>query len=136
MLFKSTGESLATLDVAIVDLFGGTAEIYKAGAAETLVKRGGSTGVASAVSFPVGILKEISFACARTKLKTDDILLLLSDGATACGTEWIRRELENFTEGKAQNLAERIAESARRRRTDGHDDDITVMALVCEKSLY
>ena len=42
------------------------------------------------------------------------------------------REEKGITQNE---LAEKIASGARRRRTDGHDDDITVMAAILEKAV-
>ena len=134
MLFKSTDESLATLDIVSIDLYTGTAELYKAGAAPTLVRRSGRTGKAESTSLPAGILRDIGFDYATIKMKKGDIVLMLSDGAVSEGTEWIRSELEAAEDISAADLAERICEYARRRHTDRHDDDITVIAAIIEKS--
>ena len=134
MLFKSSDESLATMDIASIDLFSGCTKLYKAGAAPTVVRRNGRTGRAESRSLPIGILKDVSFDNAGIRLRHGDILLLLSDGATAFGTEWIREELENWREGSAQDLAERICDSATRRYTSSRPDDITVLAAILEKN--
>lgn len=134
MLFKSTDESLATVDIASIDLFTGETELYKAGAAPTLVRRSGRTGKAESSSLPVGILREIGFDRAAIRLKANDILLLMSDGAVSEGLQWIRAELESFKDGNARDLADRIALSAKSRRQDAHTDDITVIALIIEKA--
>ena len=134
MLFKSTDESLATLDIVSIDLYTGAAELYKAGAAPTLVRRSGKTGKAQSSSLPAGILRDIGFDYANLKMKTGDIVLMVSDGATGNGTDWIRSELEAAQDISASDLAEKICESARRRRTDRHDDDITVIAAIIEKN--
>ncbi len=135
MLFKSTDESLATVDIASVDLFTGNVELYKAGAAPTLVRRNGRTGKAESTSLPIGILRDVSFDRAGIKLRAGDVLLLLSDGATTEGIDWIKAELQSWGEGSAQDLAEHIAECARRRRTDRREDDISVMAAIIEKAI-
>lgn len=134
MLFKSSDESLATMDIASIDLFTGNTELYKAGAAPTLVRRNGHSGRAESHSLPVGILKDVSFDRAGIRLRYGDILLLVSDGVTFEGTEWIRNELEAWGDGSAQDLAEHICDSARRRYTTTRPDDITVMAAIIEKS--
>ena len=133
MLFKSTDESLATVDIASIDLYTGDAFLYKAGAAPTLVRRSGRTGKAESRSLPAGILKDIGFDRAVLKLKTGDIVLLMSDGVCADGTDWIRAELEAWQNGSAQELAERIGECARRRASADRRDDITVLAAIIEK---
>ena len=135
MLFKSTDESLATMDIASIDLFTGMAELYKAGAAPTLVRRNGRTGKAESTSLPIGILRDVSFDRAAVRMSPGDILLLISDGAVSEGTEWIRAELESWRDGTAEDLAEYIGECARRRRSDNHEDDITVMAAIIQKAV-
>ena len=135
MLFKSTDESLATVDIASIDLFTGQVELYKAGAAPTLIRRSGRTGKAVSTSLPAGILREISFDKAVIKCKIGDIVVLMSDGASFEGTDWIKGEIENWTDGTAEELAERICEGAKRRRSDNHLDDITVMTAVLKKSV-
>lgn len=134
MLFKSTDESLATLDIVSIDLYTGNVELYKAGAAPTIIRRSGRTGKAESSSLPAGILRDIGFDYATIKVKTGDIVLMMSDGAVSEGTDWIRAELESATDISAADLAEHICESARRRRTDRHDDDITVLAAIIEKN--
>ena len=135
MLFKSSDESLATMDIASIDLFTGVTELYKAGAAPTLVRRNGRTGRAESHSLPIGILKDVSFDKAGIKLKSGDILLLASDGVTFDGTEWIRAELENWRDGGAQDLAEHICDCARRRYHGERCDDITVLAAIIERTV-
>ena len=136
MLFKSTDESLATVDIASIDLYTGETKLYKAGAAPTVVRRSGKTGKAESTSLPAGILREIGFDKAIIKCKAGDIVLLMSDGACGNGTDWIRAELETWQDGSAQELAERICECAKRRRNDNHEDDITVLAAKLSKSYF
>ncbi len=130
MLFKSTDESLATLDITSVDLFTGKTELLKAGAAPTIVRRSGRAGKAQSTSLPAGILRGVSFDKAVITMKKGDIILMMSDGAVSEGTDWISAEVESWTDGSAQALAERISECARRRRTDKKEDDITVIAAI------
>ncbi len=59
----------------------------------------------------------------------------MSDGAVIDGTDWIREEIECWTDGSAQALAERLCEGAKRRRTDNHEDDITVLTAILSKSV-
>lgn len=130
MLFKSTDESLATVDIASIDLFSGETEFYKAGAAPSIVRRSGRTGKAASTSLPIGILSDVAFDKAEIKLSSGDILVLISDGASFDGTEWLRDETERFSNGTAQDLADRLCELAASRRRDAHTDDITVMTAV------
>lgn len=135
MLFKSTLESTATLDIACVDLFSGNACIYKAGAAPSLIKKSNKILTAKGKSLPIGILSDVHFEKAEIRVKNKDIILMMSDGATGESIEWIKRELENCGDITAQSLSENIAAAARRRRSDGHEDDITVISAIIEKAV-
>ena len=135
MLFKSTDESLATVDIASIDLYTGTTELYKAGAAPSILRRNGRTGKAESTSLPAGILRDVSFDTALIKCKVGDIVVLLSDGATSEGCDWLRQEIEAFHDGKAQDLAEHLCMCARRRRTDKREDDITVLCAILNKAV-
>ncbi len=135
MLFKSTDESLATVDIASIDLYTGMTELYKAGAAPSILRRSGRTGKAESTSLPAGILRDIAFDTALIKCKVGDIVVLLSDGAVSEGCDWIRQEIEAFRDGKAQDLAEHLCMCARRRRSDKHEDDITVLCAILNKAV-
>lgn len=135
MLFKSTDESLATVDIASIDLFTGQTRLYKAGAAPTIVRRSGKTGKAESTSLPAGILRDIGFDKAAVKCKVGDIVVLMSDGVTGTGTDWIRAEIEAWRDGSAQELASHLCECAKRRRNDNHEDDITVLAAILNKAV-
>jgi stage II sporulation protein E len=130
MLYKSTDETLATVDIASLDLFTGRLNMFKAGAAATVIRRSGRVGKAECSSLPVGILRDIGFDCAEVRLSKGDVVVMMSDGVTDDGTAWVCDMVKRLGIETAQQLAEDIADSARRRRTDGHDDDITVMVML------
>ena len=134
MLFKSTDESLATVDVAALDLYSGRLDMLKAGAAPTLVRRNGRCSVAKSTSLPAGILREIGFDKAAINLRAGDIILMMSDGVCADGVDWICKELDGWCDKSAEELAEHIAYGAKRRRTTPRPDDITVVAIIVEKA--
>lgn len=134
MLFKSTDESFATLDIACVDLFTGKCELYKAGAAPTLIRRGTKTARASCNSLPAGILQEVGFDHAAVTVGCEDMLVMISDGAASDGTDWICAEMESWQGGNAEKLAAHLADGARRRQGDAHKDDITVLTAILHKA--
>ncbi len=136
MLFKSTEESLATIDIATIDLFSGECELRKAGAAPTIIRKGSKAYKASSTSLPPGILREVGFDKTKISLKDGDILVMLSDGATTEGTKWISEMVTGWELCSAQKLADDIALKARRRRSDGHSDDITVFTAIIKENNY
>lgn len=133
MLFKSTDESLATVDITAIDLFNGSCELLKAGAAPTFVRRSGKVGKAESSSLPPGILRNVTFDKAKLDLHAEDIVVMVSDGVTFDDDDWICDIIRQWTIGSAQQLADEIAFAARRRRNDGHGDDISVMVAILKK---
>jgi stage II sporulation protein E len=134
MMYRSGEESLATLDIAEINLYSGEVSLYKAGSAPTLIRKSKRAVKAECHSLPLGILRNVEFHKVCSKLASGDIVLMMSDGATLDGTDWISNELECF-EGSAKSLCEMIAKEAKRRRTDGRSDDITVSAAIIHKQI-
>ena len=90
-------------------------------------------GCAESRSLPPGILRDIAFDRAEVHLREGDILVMMSDGVTTEGTDWICGTVKAWDVGSAQQLADRLAAAARRRRDDGHHDDITVLTAIVKK---
>lgn len=128
---KSGDESLATLDVARLDLFSGDAEFLKAGASMTLIKKKRQNRVikVETPSLPAGILNEVEFLREHLVLEKGDVVLMLSDGVTMEGETWLRELLLNFKGADMKALSEAVVSEAVNRRVGGHDDDTTAIAL-------
>lgn len=129
LLVKSGEESLATLDAARVDLYTGGVRFYKAGAAPTLVLKEGRGVQVDAVSLPAGILSGVEFEESSLTLVEGDMVVMVSDGAVTEGCDWILKMMEENAGENLDKLCQRIANSARLRRSDGREDDITVVAF-------
>lgn len=133
LIAKSGDESLATLDIACVDLFTGQCQFHKAGAACSVVRRGKKVEFIEASSVPVGIMPQVEFVDYKVDLEPGDVVVLVSDGVTAAGQEWLEDLVLHWDEEENPNLlAQRVTDEARRRRSDGHEDDITALALVLQ----
>lgn len=133
LLVKSGDESLATVDVCMLDLFTGRACFYKAGAAPTFLIKGGKVGYVESASLPAGILHGVSFETSGVTLRNGDIVVMVSDGVTGTGADWIKSELAALKNDDMQQLCEKLALTAKARRADGHEDDITVLAAALHK---
>lgn len=133
LIAKSGDESLATLDVTSVDLFTGKTEFRKAGASSTIVRRGKYIDVLEGSSVPAGILPEVEFIKTERELHTGDVIVMISDGVAVTGTGWVSDLVLNWDQEENPNLlAEHITEEAGKRRSDGHEDDVTALVLVVE----
>jgi Serine phosphatase RsbU, regulator of sigma subunit len=126
---KSAEESLATVDICTVDLFAGKAALYKAGAAPSFLLQGGRVRALSADSLPAGILRGVAFEKSTFPLQAGDCIVLLSDGATDHGTDWILPELANLGQEPLPAFCRRLAQTAQQQNAAAREDDITVLAL-------
>ncbi len=127
LMVKSREESLATLDVAVLDTFSGRLDSYKAGAATTLLCSNGRVSRLERTSLPLGILPDIQFEHSTDWLHDGDILVMLSDGALAGGTAAVETAVRDGRAQSMQALAEGIVAAAQAAQGE-HPDDITVMA--------
>ena len=129
LLVKSREESLATLDVAVVDTHTGRLDLYKAGAAATLLRSGGRVSRMEHTGLPVGILPEVRFAHSHDTLGEGDILLMVSDGALCGGVEAVEALLAAYPkEGDMPTLAQAVVDAAAAAEEE-HPDDITAVAI-------
>ncbi len=133
LMAKSGDETLATMDIACIDLFTGKTELRKAGAACTILRRGRRAEAIEASSVPVGIMPGVEFAACSRDLAAGDLVVMVSDGVVATGHEWLMDVVLNWDEEENPNLlAQRITEEAKKRRADGHEDDVTALVLVLQ----
>ena len=82
-----------------------------------------------AVSLPAGILSGVEFEESSLTLAEGDMVVMVSDGAVTEGCDWILKMMEENAGENLDKLCQRIANSARLRRSDGREDDITVVAF-------
>ena len=134
LLIKSGEESLSTIDITCVDMFTGKAEFLKAGASLTFIKKGNRVIKVNTPSLPVGILPDIEFSSTSAVLDDNDWILMISDGAISNGSSWIESELKSYTGDCPEDFAKHIVNLAAKKSYDGHDDDITAIAIrICTK---
>ncbi len=130
---KSDDESLSTLDVAEIDLFDGSAILYKAGAASSFYTVSGKVRTVEMPSTPLGILNKVKFSRYTLKLRGGDTLIMVSDGILGVGNSWLKDEIRAFSGGPdASEFTENLLDSARRRCGERYDD-MTVIAAVAEE---
>ncbi len=129
LMVKSGEETLSTLDLVSVNLFDGTLELMKAGAPVSFLRTREEVQRLDAVSLPVGILEEAVFSRVSAQAEEGDFLVMFSDGVIASGEGWVRDILEEWVDGDPGELAALLVDRARKHRTDGHDDDITVVVM-------
>ena len=126
MLVKSHEESLATLDILKMNLYNGQSVIYKAGATVSLLYRRGKVCEIKKSAMPIGILRQAEFATIKGGLKNQDVIIMMSDGATDNSIEEIKKYVvEN---GFSSDLPEKLCAIAKN-NSKNRSDDITVAAI-------
>ncbi|MBQ3331760.1 MAG: SpoIIE family protein phosphatase [Ruminococcus sp.] len=129
LMIKSEEESLATLDLVDFNCFTGKAELMKAGACTTYIKKNSKLYQKEMPSLPLGILNEARFVREDMVLTKDDWIVMVSDGVMIGSPDWIEKLIMSWREGSAEQLAAHIVEEAKKRRMNDHDDDITAIAM-------
>ena len=132
LLAKSGDESLTTLDVVQIDLFGGGLAVYKAGAAASLLKSGGRISRIEAPSLPIGILREAEFAHHADALVDGDVVVMMSDGMLFDGIAWIEEYLRD-NDITATDLSQGLLDAAMVRLGDNSRADDMTVATICVK---
>lgn len=129
ILLNSSEESLTALDILSIDLFTGKSKLIKAGSPETYLVRENKVQKLEFSSLPLGILDEVSFSSENFELKSGDWIILLSDGVTDIGENWIINLLNNIEYTTTTDIAKYIVDMSVKARKNTHDDDITAVVL-------
>ena len=125
LISKSDDETLSTVDIFSINLFSGESSFIKAGSASSFIKKGNEVVKVSSDTFPIGILTNFNISTTYCKLTKNDIVLVMSDGITDTGEEWIENLIRN--EINIVNLNDKILKTARSLREN--DDDITSILI-------
>ena len=134
LLVKSNDESLATLDIANIDLFTGKCEIYKAGAPASFIIKNSIVNKCELSSMPAGILRGIEFAKRTAVLSPSDSIVLFSDGITDLGDEWINKSLRLINGESPQKSADFLLSSALENSRGKKIDDMSVIIARMERN--
>lgn len=133
LLVKSNDESLATLDIACVDLFTGKCELFKAGAPSSFIIKGRGISKCELSSMPAGILRGIEFAKRTTVLNPDDKIVLMSDGITDLGEQWLNEVFASLPESTEES-ADYILKCAMKKMENSKMDDMSVIFAKLERN--
>lgn len=137
LLLRSTAESFATLDMAMIDLYSGGVDFIKIGSAPSFIKQGRKVTTITSSSPPIGILEDIDLISDHRQLKNGDILVLVTDGLVenprkGLNEGWIPRFLGGMVENDPQRIAEDLLHKALQLCRNQPLDDMTVICALLE----
>ena len=130
MIVRSGEESLATLDIAVLNLYNGNVEFYKAGAAASIAMKHNKLLKIEKPSLPVGILGSVKFEKIELNLRDGDSFVLMSDGVSDNAVSAWREILKDATDYEGRELAEKLAKTAHMNSDDSTDDITVVTAAI------
>lgn len=133
LLVKSNDESLATLDIANIDLFTGKCELFKAGAPASYIIKDGRLTKCELTSMPAGILRGIEFAKRTAVLSLGDSIILMSDGITDLGERWLKDTISGMPQG-VQEGADYILGCAKEEMKNKKADDMSIIFARLERN--
>ena len=130
-------ERFACVDIAVVDLGDGIADVVKIGSPLGFILSGNTVKVLETHSLPMGILDALRPDTAQYQLQENDVLLFLSDGiADAFGSSSDLYEvLRSIPTSNPQELADCLLESALHAYGGKAKDDMTALAVRLFKPL-
>lgn len=122
-------ESLATVDLGVLDLVGCRAGFYKSGAAPTYVFRDGALFKLRARTMPIGIVKAIDTGRVDMELLPGDVIIMVSDGVTE-GREECPELFELLRSRLLTHSAEELADAVIGYADErGCRDDVSVVVV-------
>ena len=133
LLNRSGEEMFATVDMLIINLNTGEAELVKLAACPTLILRGDALRRVEGGRLPLGILERVQPGGLRTHLLPGDVLLMASDGVTDAAGESALERLMRREGQDMPRLARLALASAERACQGGHRDDMTAVCLRVEE---
>lgn len=141
LILRSPGESFATVDLAVINLYTAQADFVKIGAVPSFIIHGGQVGQVRAEALPVGILDDIEVASLNRNLEHGDVLVMITDGllyAQKTGEDreaWFSKVLLEVADMPPQQMAELLLKLAQTGSggTARAPDDMTVLVARLEK---
>lgn len=129
---EETG-AFTTVDLLRLDLYTGSGEVCKLGAAPTYVKKNGTVSRLTGSALPAGLTDGGAGPdVTRLELREGDSVLLLSDGVSDVSDDaWVREKLLAFDGKSPKDLARAVMEESEQRV--GAADDRTAVAITVKK---
>lgn len=137
---RSTDEMFATLDLAVINLHNAFVRFLKIGSTPSYIKRGNQIVKVEAGNLPMGIIREFDVDIVGEQLRSDDLLIMMSDGIFEGPKHventdvWLKRKIREMETDNPQEIADLLLEEVVRTRSGNIDDDMTVLVAKIVKN--
>ena len=138
---RTTDEMFATLDLAMINLHDANIRYLKIGSSPSFIKRQDDILTVEASNLPMGIIQEFDVEIVSDQLKSDDLLIMMSDGIlegplqAEQSERWIKQKLRQMKTNDPQEIADLLLEEVIRTRAGVIADDMTVLVARIEKNI-
>jgi len=131
LLLRTEGKSYSTVDISVINPYGGTCEFIKLGASGTYIKRENWVESVEAATLPIGMFGEADYDTKEKKLFDGDYVIMMSDGVPEALGEHLQEVLfaagRKLTDRTPQGLAGEILKAALELCEYKPKDDMTVL---------
>lgn len=131
LLLRTEGKSYSTVDITVMNPYGGTCEFIKLGAAGTYIKRENWIERVESATLPVGMFGEADYDTKEKKLYDGDYVIMTSDGVPEALGEHLEDVLfaagKKITDRTPQGVAGEILKAALELCEYKPKDDMTVL---------
>lgn len=138
---RSTDEMFATLDLAIINLHNAHVRWLKIGSSPSFIKRHDEIKMIEAGNLPMGIVQEFDVDIVSEQLKSDDLLIMMSDGILEGPVQidhpeaWVKQKIRQMKTNDPQEIADLLLEEVIRNTSGVIADDMTVLVAKIEKHI-
>lgn len=139
LALRTTDEIFATLDLAIINLHNAVLRFLKIGSSPSFIKRGDEIIQLEANNLPIGIIEHVELETLSEPLKSEDILIMMSDGIfdgpkhIKNNDLWLKRKILNMKTDEPQEIADLLLEEVIRGEQGAIRDDMTVVVAKIKK---
>lgn len=129
LLSLGNDEMFSALDLCVIDLRQGVADMIKLGAPIGLIKSKKGTEIVDSGALPLGVLSETTPSIKKVVLSISDTIVLATDGITDSfySSEDYSNFVNNIDEQNPQKIAEIILKQALKNNGGSALDDMTVI---------
>lgn len=133
-VLQSDSKSFSTIDMGILNLFEGSCDFIKLGAATTFIKRGEEYLTVESSSLPAGMFQKIEVESEQMKMEDGDYIIMVSDGVLDCFPyeekeacmEFLLSEIKS---SNPQEIANQLLRKIEEMEDGKRSDDMTVLVV-------
>ncbi|MGC8488503.1 MAG: SpoIIE family protein phosphatase [Clostridia bacterium] len=134
LVFRSSEERFATLDLTLFDLDGYRAEVLKVAAPPTFWRRNNHVDAIRVEGLPIGILREVRHEPVYHSIEPGDVVAMVTDGALgppdSAGEETFLELFRSIPVTRADVMAESLLHLMEERLGPRRDDAAVLVAVI------